>query len=59
MLRYLAPYLTVLVLAMAAGTIAYSTGRIDAAGLYGLLYAGLFIAGIGVVRWERRHPHRH
>ena len=43
---------------MTAGTIGYSTGMIDAAGVYGLLYLGLVVVAIGVVGWERRHPYR-
>ena len=58
MLRYLAPYLTVVALATLGSAIGYSTGTIDAAGVYALMIAGLLVAGIGAARWEQRHPHR-
>jgi uncharacterized membrane protein len=58
MLRYLAPYLTALAVIVIACAVGYSTGVIDAAGLYGLLFAGLLIVAVGGARWEQRHPHR-
>jgi hypothetical protein len=58
MLRFSAPYLGVLVIAIAISVVGYSTDRINAAGVYGILTASVLIAGIGAVRWEQRHPHR-
>jgi hypothetical protein len=58
MLRVPAPYLAVLVIATLISAVGYSTDRINAAGVYGIMTVGLLIAGIGAVRWEQRHPHR-
>ena len=58
MLRYLTPYLAALAVLMIAAVVGYSTDVIDAAGLYGLLFAGLLIVVVGGARWEQRHPHR-
>ena len=58
MLRFLAPYLAVALIATVISAVAYSTDRINAAGVYGILYASVLIACIGVVRWDQKHPHR-
>ncbi len=58
MLRYLAPYLTVAMIVAVSSAIGYSTGKIDAAGVYGIMWVVAIITGIGAVRWEERDSRR-
>ena len=46
---YLTPYLAVLAVLKIVVVVGYSTDVIDAAGLYGLLFAGLLIVVVGGV----------
>ena len=58
MLRYLAPYLAVGMIIAIASAVAYSTGTVDAGGVYGLTWVAMIVMGIGAVRWEERNSHR-
>ena len=58
MLRYLAPYLAVGMILVVSSAIAYSTGKIDAGGLYGITWLMALVVGIGAVRWEERNSRR-
>ena len=58
MVRYLAPCVTVAMIVAVGSAIAYSTGKIDAAGVYGIAWVLAIITGVGAVRWEERNSPR-
>jgi hypothetical protein len=59
MLRYLAPYLALACVVIAAGGIAYGTGAIGVLGAYAAALLATVVSGAGYARWdERRYPPR-
>jgi hypothetical protein len=56
MLRFLAPYFAVAMVAAVIGGVGYGTDRVSVAGVYGIAFAGMIVFMIGAVRWEQRHP---